>query len=142
MHSLFCTHSTWCRSRWKIKRSGDLSLSSADKTAVWLNFRLCWFLLLFLWHVLWLRPSTRHTLSSSASRRRSLADRHRRHADRDFCLALAVLHAFEMPSLALQHQKARGALALSSAERLLAACTCFWVVFFSLFAWFSFRLFF
>ena len=34
-----------------------------------------------------------------------------------------------MASLALQHQKARGVLSLSSAERLLAACTYFFVGF-------------
>ena len=113
-----------------MQRSGDLLLSSADQSAVWLRLRLCCFLLLFsVARSLVAAVDGRHTLSSSASRHRDLI-----HADRDFSLALAVLHAFEMPSLALQHQKARGALGLSSADRLLAACTGFWVVFLSL--WF------
>ena len=49
----------------------------------------------------------RHTSSSSASHRKSLADRDLSHADRNFSFALVVLHAFDMASVALQHKKAR-----------------------------------
>ena len=106
--------------------SAALTRAPRGRTCVFVVSFFC-----FPWHVLWLRPSTGDTLCLLPRRG---ADRDLLHADRDFSLALAVLHAFEMPSLALQHQKARGALGLSSADRLLAACTAFWVVFFSL--WF------
>ena len=77
------------------------------------------------------------------------------HTDRDFSLAVAVLHAFDVASLPLQHQKAkggglshafdgvaravtskgRGGLSLSSAKRLLCGSTGDFVVSCFFFFW-------
>ena len=78
------------------------------------------------------------------------------HADRDFSLAVAVLHAFDVASLPLQHQKAKGGvfarirwrrsrcnikrsggLSLSSAKRLLCGSTGDLCCFFFFFGGFS-----
>ena len=90
---------------------------------MWLNWRLRCFLFCFLFQVLSLRPSTGDTLRLLPRRAASRLQTEISHADRNFSFALVVLHAFDMASVALQHNKARegGRLSLSSATRQLAA---------------------
>ena len=106
----------------------------------------------FLFEVLWLRPSTGDTLRLLLRRAAGRLQTEISHADRDFSLAVAVLHAFDVASLPLQHQKAKGGvfarirwrrsrcnikrsggLSLSSAKRLLCGSTGDFVV--SFFFW-------
>ena len=64
----------------------------------------------FLFQVLWLRPSTGDTLRPRPHRAAGRLQTDISRADRDFSLALAVLHAVDVAD----------SLSLSSAQRLLA----------------------
>ena len=92
LQSLFCTHSTWRRSRCNIKSQGGVFRTHSR-----------WRRLL-----LWLRPSTGDTLRLLPRRAVGRLQTEISPADCDFSLALVVLHTFDMASLALQHQKVRG----------------------------------
>ena len=103
-----------------------------------------------------MRPSTGDTLRLLLRRAAGRLQTEISHADRDFSLAVAVLHAFDVASLPLQHQKAKGGvfarirwrrsrcnikrsggLSLSSAKRLLCGSTGDFVVSFFFFGGFS-----
>ena len=93
------------------KQVRDRSLSGTDKTAV-VELASLLFLVLF--------SSCGRFFGCSRRRETHFVFFHvaaqvaRRKTSHAFSLALAVLDAFEMPSLALQRQKARGVLSLSS----------------------------
>ena len=81
-----------------------------------LNWRLCFFLNVgFLFQVLWLRPSTGDTLRPRPHRAAGRLQTDISRADRDFSLALAVLHAVDVASLALQHTHVREGILCRSA---------------------------
>ena len=117
------------RSRCNIKRSVRGSFTrQGTKTAVWLNSRLCCFCF-FFWSVFCPRffgcGRRREThffvfvriAPQVAGRQTSLS-----HADRDFSLALALLHAVDVRVAGVATCKCQRGdfLSLSSAERLLA----------------------
>ena len=143
LQSLFCTHSPWCRSRCIIKRpGGGYSVARAvtskgqgvfhsaghkDCCVVELATLLFLFLLVgFLSHVLFFCGRRREThffvfvriAPQVAGRQTSLS-----HADRDFSLALALLHAVDVRVAGVATCKCQRGdfLSLSSAKRLLPA---------------------
>ena len=155
LQSLFCTQSTWRRSRCIIKRPrGGYSVARAVTSRGQGVFHkaghndccvveLATFLfLVFFWSVFCprffgcgRRRETRFFVfvriaPQVAGRQTSLS-----HADRDFSLALALLHAVDVRVAGVATCKCQRGdfLSLSSAKRLLAGCTYFLVVFFSVF---------
>ena len=109
-----------------------------SKTAWWLTWRVRCFFVVFLGvfseRVVGCIAAVngRHTSSSSASRRKSLADRHLARRSRLLPCTLALLHAVDVASLALQRNHVRHGGILcrsSSAKRLVAPSTGFSVVF-------------
>ena len=124
LQSLFCTRSTWRRSHCNINKVRGSFDSAALKDCCVVELATLLFLFLvvgFLFQVLCLQPLTGDTLHLRPRRAASRLQTDISHADRDFSLALAVLHAVDVASLALQHNNVRwGILSLSSAKRLLA----------------------
>ena len=125
LHSLFCTRSTWCRSRCNIKSSSAkrlLCASIGDFVFVSHCFSVSGSLVAAV--------DGRHASSSSASRRRSVADRHLTRRSRLLPCARCSARSRRGVARVATYTCQRGdSLSLSSAKRLLAGCTCFLLVY-------------
>ena len=98
-------------------------MSLVNKTAVWLNLRLYWFLLFFVARSLVAAVDGKHTLSSSASRCTSRANRDLIHEDREFSRCSARIRNAVARVATSQGQTC-------SCSQFLVIFSCFWFVLF------------